>query len=53
MPPSLIFGMVLGNIIVSSRLSEVKVTCLVESKIPFSGRIKTMCFDKTGTLTTD
>ena len=39
------------NVIITKRLEKIKIFCLMESKIPKSGRIKTVCFDKTGTLT--
>lgn len=50
-PPSLFFCIVIMNVIITKRLEKLKIFCLMESKIPKSGRIKTVCFDKTGTLT--
>lgn len=52
-PPSLFFTMVMGALVISKRLEEKNITCLVESSYFKVGRVKMVCLDKTGTLTTN
>ena len=50
-PPSLFFAFAVVSRMISSRLKDHGVFCLIDEKIKESGRIKNVCFDKTGTLT--
>jgi cation-transporting ATPase 13A2 len=50
-PPSLFFAFAVVSRMISNRLKEDSIFCLLPDKIKECGRIKTICFDKTGTLT--
>ena len=50
-PPSLFFAFAVVSRMISNRLKDYGVFCLLDQKIKESGRIKNVCFDKTGTLT--
>ena len=52
-PPSVLFTYYFASYVVSSRLTEKNITCLLSQKIQECGRIVHICFDKTGTLTQD